>query len=414
MKLKTAILITVLFFAGCSVKQPQIGQKVFPQEDDYIIQAVLDDSEGNYKQAVDIYRFLYKKTKKRVYLEQIAADLFAMKKYKKVIELSENYYKEHKNVDINIFKYEIFALVNEKKLNRAKTLLLDRLDEKNSFFYSMMSYIFLQQNHYSEAVYYLKSLYALQPTKQNLLALTDVLIRLKKYNEALAYLRTHLNLYGCDYDVCMRLVFIYKSLYDYDNLASIYEKLGEFDPKYYLLAYNIFLQNNEYKKAENLIKKYGLNSEYLMFLYLKEGDMKKAAKIAYDLYKQSGDDKFLLKYCEFMYDANPSKKELLNIVKNLKILAKKYKNDYVYNFLAWILINNDINPKEGIKYAIKAVNMKPDDVDYIDTLAWGYYKTGKCKDAWDIIKEIDIQNPDIQMHKNMIKKCLIKHRKGKR
>lgn len=401
------ILSVLMLFAGCAHKPaPQIGKKVIPNEDDYIIEALLYDSDNEYNKSIPIYKFLYKKTKKTVYLEQIAEDLFFERKFDKVIEISEEYYKKHKKIDPLLFKYEIFALLAKGELNKAKELLKDRFNEKNEFFYSMMSYILIKEKKYNEAVYYLKSLYAIAPNKKNLLALVDVLIKLKKYNEALAYLRTHLNLYGCEYDVCMRLVYIYKSIYDYDNLATIYEKLGKYDQKFYILAFNIYLQNGEYEKAKRLIRKYGLKKDYLMFLYITEKKYRKAAYVALDIYKRTKDDDYLLKYCELLYQDHPSKKEVYDIIRKLKYLANKYHNDYLYNFLGYVLIDKNINVKEGIKYVIKALNKKPDDIQYIDSLAWGYYKLGRCKDAWEIIKNVQTDDSDINMHKKLIKRCL--------
>jgi predicted Zn-dependent protease len=400
-------ILSLLLLAGCANKQPpKIGQKVIPNEDDYIIKAVLYDSENKYDKAIPIYKFLYEKTKKPVYLEQIAEDLFFERKYDQVINLAENYYKKHKKIDPKIFKYEIFSLIAENKLDRAKELLKDRFNEKNEFFYSMMSYILIKEKKYDEAVYYLKSLYAISPNKKTLLTLVDVLIRLKKYNEALAYLRTHLNLYGCEYDVCMRLVYIYKSLYDYDNLANIYEKLGAYDQKFYILAFNIYLQNQEFKKARELIKKYGLKKEYLLFLYIEEEKYRKAAMLALDLYKKTKDDEYLLKYCELLYDDHPTRKELIEMTKRLEYLANKYKKDYLYNFLGYVLIDKNIDVKKGIKYVIKALNQKPDSFEYMDSLAWGYYKLGRCKDAWEIIKNVDVDDEDVIKHKKLIKRCV--------
>ncbi|WP_457560871.1 tetratricopeptide repeat protein [Caminibacter sp.] len=404
--------IVLIFLIGCSVKKPQIGKKVIPNEDDYIITALVYDSNNEYNKSIPIYRFLYEKTKKNIYLEQIVEDLFFEKKYDEVIKISEEYYKKHKKIEPQIFKYEIFALLEKGELQKAKELLKNRFNKKNEFFYSMMSFILIKEKKYNEAVYYLKSLYAMNPSKKNLLSLVDVLIKLKKYNEALAYLRTYLNLYGCNYDVCMRLVYIYKSLYDYDNLANIYEKLGSFDKKFYIMAFNIYLQNDEDKKAFKLIKKYHLSKEYLIYLYEKEEKYRKAAEISLEMYKKTGNDEFLLKYCEFLYEDHPTRKELIDMTKKLEYLANKYKNDYLYNFLGYVLIDNNINVKRGIKYVIKALQIKPDDYGYMDSLAWGYYKLGKCKDAWEIIKNINTRSYTINEHKKIIKRCLNDTRKN--
>jgi hypothetical protein len=103
----------------------------------------------------------------------------------------------------------------------------------------------------------------------------------------------------------------------------------------------------------------------------------------------------------------------MDIIPKLKFLAKLYpNNDFINNFLGYLLIDFDINPKEGLKYVKKALQIKPDDIAYIDSLAWGYYKLHKCKIAWDVIKNINTDDKEINRHKKLIKRCLNDFRKN--
>ncbi|WP_244924441.1 tetratricopeptide repeat protein [Caminibacter mediatlanticus] len=404
----TNILITLfflLFIIGCSAKKPQIGKKAFDKEDEYIMKALFFESNGDYNKSIPIYEFLYKKTNKRIYLDKKIEDLFYSKKYNDVIKEVEDLCKK-KLCDDKILRYEVFAYLNLGKLNEAKELLLRKLNKKDEFFYSVMSYILISEGKESLALEYIKSLYALNPNKNNLLKLSDFLIKLKKYNEALAYLRTHLKMYGCDYDICIRLADVYKSLYDYDNLANIYEKLGVYDIKFYILAFNIYIQNKEFKKAERLIKTAKLGDEYYLFLYLAKKDYKKAAYKSLELYDKTGKLNYLIKYCEYLYASHPTKEELRDIIDRLKFVVNIKKDAYLYNFLGYILIDNNINVKEGIKYVQKALNLDPTNEEYIDSLAWGYYKLKKCKEAKELIDYVKLKDKTILRHKKLINQCI--------
>jgi len=401
--LRISLFLIVLMFLSCS-KQVSIGKKAFDKEDEYILKALMYEEKGDYKDAIKTYSYLYEKSKKSVYYQKIVALLFYQKKYDEVIKKANEFLKH--TFDKEVFKYEIFALLKKKKFKKAKELLLNKFNKKDEFYYSVMSYILLQEGKVNEAVYYLKSLYALKPTKKNLLKLADALIEAKKYNEALAYLRTHLNLYGCELDICKRMAVIYKSLYDYENLALIYSKMAKISPRYYILALNAYIQNKDYKKAEEFIKKNRLDETLLMFLYATEHKFKKAAYTALKLYEKRGDLKYLLKYCEYLYYSHPNKKEAEDIANKLKFLVKLYPDAYLYNFLGYLLIDYDINPKEGIEYVQRAIEIDPQNQEYIDSLAWGYYKLGKCKEAYEIIKGISLKDAEIQKHKKAIKKCL--------
>ena len=399
--MKYFVFIVLLLFIGCSVKKIEIGKKAIPNEDEYIIKALFYEDK-NLSKAINIYKFLYKETKKEIYFKKIIENLFFMKKYKKIITLTQNLKLFNKAV----FKYRIFSLIELNKFKEAKKELLEKFNKKDEFFYEMMSYFYLKEKKYYIAIKYLESLYALNRSKNTLLELVDILIKLKKYNEALAYLRTHLNLYGCEYDVCIRLSIIYRQLYDYKNLALIYEKLAKFDKKYLFFALRIYLDNKEYNKALKLINKHNLNDEFKLAVYEEKKDYKKASFLAKKLYEKSAKLEFLLKYCIYIYAANPSKKTALNIIPKLKYLIKFYPNSaFLYNFLGYILIDNEINIKEGINYVKKALEFDPNNEEYLDSLAWGYYKLGKCKEAWEIIKHIKLDNEEIKKHKEAIKKC---------
>ncbi len=397
-------LFILLLITGCSIRHPQIGVKSFPEEDEYIIKALVNENSGDYKDAAQIYLFLYKKTNKIIYFRKYLDDLFVLKKYNEVIKEANNFLKQH--WDNEIFKIKIFALIEENKLNEAKNELLTHFNKKNSFFYSMMSYILTKQGKYLEALKYIKSNYALNPTKQNLLKLVDILIQNKKYTEAIAYLNTYLKENKCDYEVCLKLAYIYKELYDYHNLANIYVKLGKFNKKFYLLALNYYINLGEYKKAINLITKYHLDEEYLMYLYEQMGEYKKAALVAMNLYLKTKDIKYLLKYTIYIYKFDKSKKTINEVIKDLKFISTKIHSPFVYNFLGYLLIDKNINPKEGIKYVKKALKLEPNNIEYIDSLAWGYYKLKQCKIAWQIIKNIHTDDETILYHKKLIQRCL--------
>jgi len=403
--MKKLLLLVLVFFWGCQQNvTPKIGKKSFDKEDDYIIRALYEEGRGNLADAVEIYRFLYNKTKKDIYFEKIVSDLFYMKKYKEVVDLTDKFLQQR--FIRGVFIYRILSLIKLNKIEEAKKELLTKYNKKEKFFYQIMAYIYIKEKNYEKAAEYLKSLYALDKEKKTLLQLTDVLIKLKKYNEAFAYLRTRLNLYGCEYDVCLRLVVIYKQLNDYDSLADIYKKMSVYNKKYLILALRIYIDEKEYSRALKLIRHYNLPEEYRLIVYEAMGNYKKAAYSAYKIYKKTKDELYLLRYCTYLYRAEPSKKTVIKIAPHLERLAVKYKDPFIYNFLGYILIDHKVNVKKGLDFAKKAVELSPDNQEYIDSLAWGYYMLGDCKSAWDIIQNVNLKDDTVFKHKRLIKKCL--------
>jgi tetratricopeptide (TPR) repeat protein len=77
-------------------------------------------------------------------------------------------------------------------------------------------------------------------------------------------------------------------------------------------------------------------------------------------------------------------------------LALEPENALRLNSLASFLINKDRNINEGLKFVEKALELKPDNCDIIDTKGWGLFKQGKYEEAlklleksWDLSPSLD-------------------------
>ena len=78
-----------------------------------------------------------------------------------------------------------------------------------------------------------------------------------------------------------------------------------------------------------------------------------------------------------------------------------------YNYYAYLLIDHNIDIPKGIELVKKALALEPDSLFYIDTLAWGYYKEGKCDEAYRLMKPYENEKePEIVEHIEKIKQCL--------
>jgi hypothetical protein len=73
------------------------------------------------------------------------------------------------------------------------------------------------------------------------------------------------------------------------------------------------------------------------------------------------------------------------------------------------MINHDIRVKDGLKYAKNALEIEPDSVYILDSVAWGEFKLGNCKDAFSYMKkvvdEIGTDDKEINRHWQKINSC---------
>jgi tetratricopeptide (TPR) repeat protein len=384
-----------LLFAGCSLKTLN---KESINLDKEIVKALVLENDNQSEKAILIYEKLYNKTNKRVFLRKIVENLFFLKKYKDVLSLSSGCFY---NFDKNICKYRILSLIKLSKIEDAKKELL-RISHRDSFFYKIMVYIEFKKNNIKEMSRYLKSWYAIEKDERILLRLVDVLREINSYNEAVAYLRTYIQENGCNIKVCKRLALIYQEVYDFYSLAKLYEMMGEIDSSYLKKAFNIYIENGEYKKALKIANELG--GVYLLRVYRVTKEYKKGAKLALKLYNKTKNLSFLVEWGFFNYFANKNEKSAKEVVEKLLPFVDKIKNDAVYNFVGYLMIEYDIDIKKGLEFVRKALLIK-DNEEYKDSLAWGYYKLKECKKAYNIIKHIILDNDEVKIHKKKIREC---------
>ena len=85
--------------------------------------------------------------------------------------------------------------------------------------------------------------------------------------------------------------------------------------------------------------------------------------------------------------------------------------------MGYVLIDHNIDVQEGMKYIEKVLLAQPNSSFYLDSLAWGYYKLGKCKKAKEIMNRVVTleggDDPEVKKHVRIIDKC-IKNTKTKK
>jgi len=65
---------------------------------------------------------------------------------------------------------------------------------------------------------------------------------------------------------------------------------------------------------------------------------------------------------------------------------------------------------EGISYVKRALELEPESPFYIDSLAWGYYKQGRCEEALEMMFEVEEmlgkEDEEVQNHIKAIQECI--------
>jgi tetratricopeptide (TPR) repeat protein len=88
-----------------------------------------------------------------------------------------------------------------------------------------------------------------------------------------------------------------------------------------------------------------------------------------------------------------------------KALDLDGKNANALNGLGYVLVDSDMDPIRGLRFCKKAVDLKPQNPAYLDSLGWAYYKNGELLEARTWLRRAAEAAPhekDIQMHLRLV------------
>lgn len=380
--------------------------------DAYVLIAMDAYERGDFKTASLFFEKLYDIDPQKDYLTDAIKAASMSKDYKRIKHLIEKG-KGTFGDDTFINRYLVAYYLDQRDLPKARAivekLLQHEPDQKD---YELAAIIAKVEGKIEKAREYYQKAYQLHHDPKVAIALSEIYLNTNKPDKAIRLLETHIRIYGCEKIICSALIKIYTQKQDLQALASIYKKLYEAtdDPLYANALLELYAYQKKYDAAIAFLKKHHFDDEILLDVYTAKKDYKHALSLAKKLYKERGDLRFLAKAAVLEYESSRKKtKALLKRVLN-KFEKSVYHLDdpLYYNYYAYLLIDHEIDIPKGIELVKKALKAEPDSLFYIDTLAWAYYKQGKCKEAYKLLQpyESDKSQEEIVEHIEKIKKCL--------
>ncbi|BCD60295.1 MULTISPECIES: tetratricopeptide repeat protein [unclassified Nitratiruptor] len=410
------LLIVLLFWSGCSLKSPKINNSA--KIDGLLIQTAFLESNGYFVPAASMYEKLYKMTGAKLFLIKTIENYYRAKRFDKALKYAHKGMKLYPK-ESRFYELAAVLYIQKKDLMQAEKFVKEAIKLKKSpQTYELLASIYLTQKRYELALKYYKSAYALKPSATTLSTMAYIMyFYLGKKREAIAYLETHMRIYGCSKHVCHSLASFYGLQNNIDGMISVYKRLYETykDPQYAKKVIEFLVYQNRINEAIAWAKKTEMK-KLLLDLYRMKKSYKEAYQLANELFHETNNYKYLADAAIFEYEsASEKNRDLLKDVAQKMERALKYvKNPIYYNFLGYLYIDHDFNIHRGIKLVQKALESNPNSPYFLDSLAWGYYKIGKCKEALKIMKKVyydfGLKEPEVEYHLKTIQKCV----KGKR
>jgi len=417
------ILITLmLLFSACSQKTVKPNEKAFDTEDTYIIFALRAEQVGDYKSATKLFKILYKKSTKKEYLYRYLQDEIIIKQYDDVIQTVDKM-TDGSLKDPKLVRLKVIALLESNRLQEAKKISIALAKYTNQpKDYLLVSDVYTKSKDYDLALKYLEGAYVKNYNEKLLDKMAIILyVNLHRKKDAIAELESHARIHGCSKRICNRLVSFYSHDNNLDGLLSVYKRLyaKEKNDDIAQKIIQIYSYKREYVKLIDFLEENPVDNELLLQLYVSGKNYAKASKLAFKLYKESGDYGYLGQSAIYKYESyrgKVPKKVLYNVIANLENVVKQNKDTLYMNYLGYILIDHNINVRKGMRYIREVLKKQPDSGYYLDSLAWGYYKLHKCTKANKIMKkvvELELgEEPEVKEHLQKIQRCLTQQKRG--
>jgi len=385
-------------------------------EDSLIMKAIYYEQQEDFVKSNYYYDKLYQLTGKEEYLfREMGTALYINKKSKNVDKL-QAWVKSHPD-NLKAKRILLSSYLSEKKYDEAKKLGKSLIAESHSpIDFELASNPYIMTGDYKEAVKLLTEAYNKTFNADILIKITTLLANyIGDVDAAVDRLENHRRLYECNERVCLQLAEIYSKQEKVDELLDIYKELYKAtqNEQYAIKLIEGYMYTKETDKAIDFLSTQYQNDELLYELYLSKKDYAKAQMIAQKVYDRGHGARWLAESAMALYEQAKDKnnKQMLSeVVKKFEKALQEGVRDSVYlNYYGYTLIDKDIDVQKGIELIREALADDPKNTYYLDSLAWGYYKSKRCKEAYDEMKKVvDIEGLDeaeINDHWQNIKKC---------
>lgn len=423
------VFLIALFFTACVTKKISYDTKVnnrvfekvepkpFELEDFYIMYALEMENERVYYEARDVYFKLFEHTNKYEYLVNSVSLATQLKDFVFVEAAIAKYLRANiKEEEILLRLYSFAQLkldkVEEASKNAEKLVAL----YPNELNYDVLATIYLTQKEYQKAHDIFSKAFAISSNAITLSTIANLeFFQLNRQQEAVSKLEDNLKKYDYDFNLSLQLIAFYEILKDEKKIEYILKEMF-----FYYRNNDSQLQLNntktlfwKYIKKDHIIDFWEENREkddILVAAYRTTNQPQKAKDLLKELYEESQDKEILAELAIVEFDMAPNKKDIVpSVIEKLEIVLQSSNNHIYQNFLAYLLIDYELDIKKGVDLVKKALEQDAENIAYLDTLAWGEYKLKNCKTAYNIMKkiidEVGLEDEELKQHWEKIKEC---------
>ena len=424
------------FFIGCSNKTVEIENnniketekigfvevktKSFELENQYIILALETENQKLYYDARDFYFLLFERTNNYEYFTKYLTMLTQIKDYELVRTQVLKYYLNNikqEELILRLYTFALFKLDIQKEAvdNGEKLIKLF----PNDINYELLGSVYLDQKNSLKAYEFFEKAFEMNKSVNTFFNLTNILYyNLAKKEEAVNKIEQYILLNGHDFNLSIQLLTFYEKEQKIEKIVPFLKEMyNEYKSNNEIMSLNKtkillvkYLAKDSVSTAIDFLEQNKEEDEVLLSLYKITNQPQKIYDLLEVLYLKSNNIDYLAQQAIIQFEMSEDKKKVLNEVV-MKFDRVLYNSDnHIYqNYLAYMLIDYDLNVRRGVSLVKKALEKDPKNIAFLDTLAWGEYKLKNCKEAFNqmkkVIDEVGLDDEEIRTHWQKIKEC---------
>lgn len=411
-----SIVMAVLLLTGIG----QAKELNVVSNDTLIIQGLLFEEYKAYDLSYEVFKTLYTRTGDKEYLfREAASSLMGNIYINESIKQLKTWDEAHPDT-LEVRRLLIPLYLTAKRVQDAKSeaeILLKRSSKPEDI--DLASNPYLYSGNFKKAATLLEKVYSKTSNERVLLRLSSIMDEYTgERKKAIQLLETHRRMNVLTSDaVYLKLLDLYVKENDVDGVISTYKALYEKDKKekYLKKAIDAYAFKGDLDGAIAYLEKVkDERADYILYeLYKRKKLFNKAFLLTDKLYAEQKDPRWLAEKGILLFEKSKNKndkKMIKNVLAYFEKAIQMGEDDSIYlNYYGYTLIDKEIDVKKGIKVIEDALVQQPDNTYYLDSLAWGYYKEKRCREAQDLMKKVvdteGLKEPEIAEHWKKIQKC---------
>jgi len=386
-------------------------------EDELIMRGLLYDEYKAHENSYQVYKKLYDNTGAEIYLfKEAASALMSRNHIVESIRRLKIWDKKHPNkLEVRRLLIPLYLTVRQvKNATIEAEYLLEQSKEPIDL--DLASNAFLYAGKFKRALELLSRVYETVPREEILLRMTQIMDEFTgERKKAIQLLETHRRMNIVSNDVYSRLLTLYQKEKDINGILETYKALytQDNDEQYLIKIIDAYAYKRDINGAIAFLETDQSRNDILYELYKTKKYFSKALTLVDELYNEDKNSKWIAEKGVLLFENAEDKNDrqmIKDVISHFEQAIKLGNDDSIYlNYYGFTLIDKEVNVKKGIKMIENALIQQPDNMYYLDSLAWGYYKQRHCIKAYKLMKKVvdeeGLEEAEIIEHWNAIKQC---------